>query len=120
MRVLFQKIQLSMSTQFSSIWSIDMPLSDTTTSGLSRPENDSNKGILRIPQSSSISEASPPDCFVSYPGNSLRYSYPSAELESVYSAVPVDWAKYMVRNVIRHLQIYNILALNNILGIDMP
>ena len=32
------------------------------------------------------------DCLVLYPGHSLGGSYPSAEQQSVYSIVPVDWA----------------------------
>ena len=47
------------------------------------------KGVLRIPQSSSITGALPSDCFVSYPGHSLGgESYSSAEMQSVYSTVP--------------------------------
>ena len=52
--VLFQAIQFSISTQFSSIWPIY-----------------GNEGALRIPQSSSITETSPSDGLVSYPGHSL-------------------------------------------------
>ena len=33
------------------------------------------------------------DCLVSYPGDSLEESYPSAEKQPVYSTVPADWAK---------------------------
>ena len=50
--------------QFSSIWSIDVTLS--MTPGQSGPESDSNEGVLRIPQSSNITETSPSNCFVSY------------------------------------------------------
>ena len=46
----------------SSVWSIDW----TTNSGQSGPGIDGNKGVLCIPQSSSITEASPADCLVSY------------------------------------------------------
>ena len=35
------------------------------------PGSDGNKGVLRIPQSSSITGASPSDCLISYPGYSL-------------------------------------------------
>ena len=48
-----------------------------------------NEGELRIPQSSSINEASP---LVSYLGHSLGESYPSAEMQSVYFAHSADWA----------------------------
>ena len=41
------------------------PLSDATTLGQSGPRSDSNKGVLRIPQISRITEVSPSDCLVS-------------------------------------------------------
>ena len=51
------------------------------------------KGYSRIPQSSSITRTSPSDTLVSYPGYSLgEGSYPSAEVQSVYSITPTDWA----------------------------
>ena len=37
-------------------------------------------------------KASPSDFLVSYPGDSLRESYPSAEKQSMYSTAPADWA----------------------------
>ena len=43
-----------------------MILSDASTPGQSGPESDGNEGELHIPQSSSITEASPSDCLVSY------------------------------------------------------
>ena len=47
------------------------------------------KGVLCIPQSSSITGTSPPDCLVSYPGYPLgRGFYPSAEVQLVYSTAP--------------------------------
>ena len=66
-----------------------------TTPGQSGPGNDGNEGVLRIPQSSSIAGTSPSDCLVSYAGHSLvgGGSYPSAEVQSVYSTAPADWAK---------------------------
>ena len=60
--------------------------------GQSGPGSDGNEGVLRIPQSSSIAGTSPSDCLVSYPGHSLGSSYPSAEVQSVYSTAPADWA----------------------------
>ena len=50
---------------------IDRTLSGATTPGQSGPGSDGNKGVLCIPQSSSITEASPSNCFVSYPGHLL-------------------------------------------------
>ena len=52
--VLFQTIQFSISTQFSSIWPIDRTLSGVTTPSQSGPGSDGNEGILCIPQSSNI------------------------------------------------------------------
>ena len=51
------------------------------------------KGVLRIPQSPSITWTSLLDCLVSYPGGG---SYPSAEKQSVYYTAPADWAKRMI------------------------
>ena len=45
---LFQVIQFSMSTQFSSIWPIERALSGTIIPGQSEPGSNGNKGILRI------------------------------------------------------------------------
>ena len=69
------------------------PLSGATTPGQRGPGSDGNKGVLHIPQSSSIAGTSPSDCLVSYPGHSLGGSYPSAEKQSVYSTAPADWAR---------------------------
>ena len=52
--------------------------SGATILGQSRPGSNGNKGVLLISQSSSMTGASPSDCFVSYPGHSLRQSYLSA------------------------------------------
>ena len=79
--------------QFSSIWSIDKTLSGATTLGQSEPGSNGNKGVPHIPQSSNITGTSPSDCLVSYPGHSLWESYPSAEMQSVYSVALADWAR---------------------------
>ena len=63
--------QLSISTQFSSIYPIDRTLSGTTILGESGPASDGNEEVLRIPQSSSIIGTSPSDSLVSYTGRSL-------------------------------------------------
>ena len=70
--VLFQTIQFSISTHYNSIWPIDRTLSCASTPGQSGPGSDSNEQVLHIPQSSSITGTSPPDCLVSYPGHSLK------------------------------------------------
>ena len=75
----------------SSVLPIYTTLSGATTPGQSGLGIDVNEGIYRIPQSSGITEASPSDCFVSYPRHSLEEPYPSADMQSVYSAVPEFW-----------------------------
>ena len=70
--VQFQVIQLSISTQFRSIWPIDKTLSGSTTPGQSRPGSDGKEGVLYIPQSSSITGTSPSDGLVSHPGHLFR------------------------------------------------
>ena len=88
--VLFQTTQLSISTQFSSIWPIDQTLSGAITPGQSGPESDGNEGVLCIPQSSSMTGISP--TIVLYLGHLLEVSYPSAKKQPVYSTAPVDCA----------------------------
>ena len=51
------------------------------------------KGYWTFPQSSIITGTSPSDCLASYPEHSLRGSYLSAEVQSVYSTAPADWAQ---------------------------
>ena len=55
----------------SSIWPLDRTLSGASTPDDRGPGSDGNEWVLRIPQSSSITGASPLDCLVSYPGRSL-------------------------------------------------
>ena len=56
------------------------------------------KGCSASPKNSNITETSPSDCLVSYTGHSLggEQSYPSAEVQSVYSTAPANWARIMV------------------------
>ena len=75
-----------------SILSIDRTLSGATTPGQSGPETNGNEGELCIPQNFSITGASPPDCLESYLGHSLGMSFPFAEMQSVDSTAPADWA----------------------------
>ena len=63
-----------------------MILPDATIPGQSGPGGDGNEGVLRIPPNSSTTAAWPSDCLVPYPGHSLGESYPSAVIQSVYSA----------------------------------
>ena len=69
--VSIQTIQFSITTPFSSIWSIDRTLWVTTTLGLSGSGSDDNEGVLCIPKSSSIIGTSPLDYLESYPGHSF-------------------------------------------------
>ena len=73
------------------------PLSGATTLGQSGPGSNGKEGVLRIPQSSSTAGTSPSDCLASYAGHSLGRSYPSAEVQSVYSTAPQYWAILRVK-----------------------
>ena len=99
---LFQTIQFSVSTQFSSIWLIDRTLPGATTLDQIGSGSDDNKGVLCITQSSSITGASPSDCLESYTGHSLEESCPFTQKQSVYSTVlpAANWASnnYSSRN----------------------
>ena len=61
-------------------------LSGATILGQSGLGSNGNKRVLCITQSS------PSDCLVSYPGHLLGESYPSAEMQSVYSTALDNWA----------------------------
>ena len=76
----------------SSIWPVDRTISGATTLGLNGSGSYSVERVLRIPPNSSITGASPSKCFVLYPGHSFRGSYASAEIQSVYSTAPDNWA----------------------------
>ena len=78
--------------RFSSIQPIDRNIIRCFTPGQSGPGSNGNKGVLHIPQSSSLSGTSPSDCLVSYLGHSLGGGYPSAEVQSLYSIAPAHWA----------------------------
>ena len=56
-----------------------------TTPGPRGPRSDGNKGVLRIPQSSTITGTSPSDCLVSYTWHSLEEVLPlSTDAVSVF------------------------------------
>ena len=79
--------------QFSSIKPIDRALSGALSQ--SGPGSHGNEGVLFILQSFIITKTSPSDSLVSYPRHLFgggEVSYPSAEMQSVYSAAPADWA----------------------------
>ena len=70
--------------QFSISMQLDRALSGSTVPGQSGPGSNGNKGVLHIPQSSSITGTSPSVCLVSYSEHLLGGgSYPSAEKQSV-------------------------------------
>ena len=92
--VLIQENPFSISTLFSSILPTDKTLSGATTPRQNGPVSDGNEGVLRIPSNSSITWTSPSDCFVTYPRHLLWGSYPSVEVQSVYSTAPVKWARF--------------------------
>ena len=101
--VLFQVIQFTISMQFSSIWPIDRTLSGATTLGLSGPRSDGNERVLHMPQSSCITGTSPSDCLVSYLPHSLWGSYPSVEVQLVYSTFKILNRTITVSNTWNHL-----------------
>ena len=90
--VQFQTIQLTIIAAFSFSWLIDRTISDSASTVQRGPESDDNNMVFYILQSSRITEASPSDFLVSYLGYTLGESYLSAEMQSVYSPVPADWA----------------------------
>ena len=69
----------------SSIWPIDKTVSGTTTYDLKRW------------QSSSITGAWPSGCLFLLPGLSLGESYPSEEMQSVYSTGSADWTQFYLK-----------------------
>ena len=75
-------------TQF--IWTIKKTLSGATTSDQCWPGSNGNKGILCILQSSSITRTSPSNCLMLYQDSHCRESYPSSEIQLVYSTVPAN------------------------------
>ena len=71
----------------------NLTLSGATTPGQCGPGSNGNKGVLHIPQSSSITGTSSSDCLVSCSGHLLGVgSYSSAEKQFVYSTAPAGWA----------------------------
>ena len=104
---LFQTIQFSISMQFSSVWSIDRTLSGATTTSQSGHGSDSNEQVLRILQSSSVTEASPSDCLVSYPGHSLVGGLPLCR-----EAVGVFYGSSQMGHVITEVVLSPLLCLS--------
>ena len=67
-------------------------LSSPITTNHSGPGSDRSEGVPRIPQSSNLTGASPSDCLMSDRGHPLGEFYPSADILTVYSTAPTDWA----------------------------
>ena len=82
---------------------MDRTLSGATTPGQSETESDDYKGVLRIPQSFSMTGGSPSDFLVSCPGYLFGESYSSAEMQLVYSTTLPNWAMYEPRKLTRTL-----------------
>ena len=100
----FQTIPFSISTQFSSIRPINWTLSGATTKGHRGPGSGGSKGVLRIPQSSSVTEASPLYCLVSYLGHAFWGGVLLFCREAVYSIAPADCASVrteLINKIIR-------------------
>ena len=76
---------------FNSIRPIDRSLSGATTSELTESGSVDNKGLHRIPQSSSNTGTSASDCLVSYQGYSLGGVSILWEKQSVYWTAPTEW-----------------------------
>ena len=74
---------------------IDRTLSGATTRGQSKPGDDGDGEVLYILQRSSLIGASPLDYLMSYHELYLWNSYPSAEIQSVYSTNPADWVCHL-------------------------
>ena len=83
-------------------------LSGATTLGQSRLGRNGKEGTLCIPQSSGINGALQSDCLVSYPGYLLGKSYPSVEMQTVYSTTSVDWAIFLINDHFSYTQLYGI------------
>ena len=58
----------------------------------SGPGSDPNERLIHIPEISSITGALQSDYLIAYTRHWLAGSYPSAEMHSVYSTAPADWA----------------------------
>ena len=70
-------------------------------------------GVFSISQISSITGASPSDCLVSYPGNSLVVmSCPSTEMQLVNSTALADWADYFLESYLCFYKINHFISLS--------
>ena len=72
---------------------MDRALSRATIQGQSGPGSNGNERVLRIPQSSSLTIRLFSVIFRTLIGRGFN---PSAEVQSVYSTAPADWAIHRV------------------------
>ena len=94
--ILFQTIQFSISMQFSSIWPIDRTLSGATTPGQSGLGVMSVKRYSAFPKAPALLEPHHQIVNVIFRTLNGWRSYPSVEMQSVYSTAPA-WAMYIYR-----------------------
>ena len=65
----------------------------STIPGQSEPGSNGNEGVLRIPQSPSITGTSSADPLMLYPGHTwVGEAYSSEEVQSMYSTATADWS----------------------------
>ena len=72
---------------------MDRTLSSSTTPSLQGPGSDGDVGVVRIPQTFAVTEASPSDCLQSYRDTRWGKSYHSAAIKSVYLTALADRAR---------------------------
>ena len=100
------KMDLALNTQQRLICHKNQPTNQsiTTTLGLSEPGCSDNQGVLQILQNSRTG-ASPWDCLILYPAH-LSGDQRPAEVQSVYSPAPADWAEIIETSLSRAKEHY--------------
>ena len=83
----------------------------------SGPESDGNDGVFRIIQIPSITGASPSDCLMSYPENSLGESYTFAEMLWVFQQPQPTGSTHIFWNLFscRRPRIFNNVFISGVL-----
>ena len=96
--VLFQTIQFSISTHFSSIWSIYRTLSCATTPDRVDLRAMAIKGYSAFPKVPALLEPHNQIVWCHYKDNRWRWgSYPSAEIQ--HSTAPTDWTIFVIWSI---------------------
>ena len=93
----FQAVQFCISAQFISLCPIERTQSGAKTTAQSGPRSNGHGGVLRIPQSSSITEASSSDCLVLYTGHSLGNLILLQRSSRCITTAPANWASVCAR-----------------------